>query len=54
MYYTYQYGFKTRQSANDAVEDMYATGDLLPGEPCNVTSYKTKDGRTLWQIKLWA
>lgn len=50
--YWYAYGYKTRATAEIAIEIAYSMGDVLPGERPRVEAYKTKDGATRYGIRV--
>jgi hypothetical protein len=41
---TFAYGFKTRDAAEDALEDALASGDMLPGEQPEISAYSVEGG----------
>lgn len=50
--YWYGTGYKTREAALNALEDMYAEGEVCEGERPVIQSYKNKDGATRYGIKI--
>lgn len=49
--YTYAYGYKSQPAAEDALEQAYATGDILPGEKPRIYRYSCPAGHR-WAIDL--
>lgn len=50
--YTYAYGYRTADAAENAIEDLCAAGEISTGENPKASSYRTRDGRTRWCITL--
>jgi hypothetical protein len=44
--------YRTREKADDVLEDMYASGDARPGEGIKVEPVPGLDGRTRYAITL--
>lgn len=49
---TYAYGFKTRDAAETALIDCFASGEIMAGERPEITSYRSRDGALRWQITI--
>ena len=49
---TYVYGFKTRDAAEAALVDCFASGEIMEGEGPEISSYRSRDGALRWQITL--
>lgn len=52
MRYTYSSGHKSREAAEEALEDGFATGDVLPGERPQVEPYRSTAGKRRYRITL--
>lgn len=50
--YWYAYGYRSQQAALDAVEDMYADGEISPCNDPRVKAYETADGATRYGVQL--
>jgi hypothetical protein len=50
--YWYAYGYRTQQAALDAIEDMYADGEISPCNAPRVKPYQTTDGATRYGVQL--
>ena len=51
--YSYAWGFKTREAAEAALEDLISNGEVSLGEDPQVGSYRSKrDGSRLFRISL--
>ena len=48
--YLYSYGHKTRDDAQDAIDRDISDGFLSSAERPRVETYRTRDGRRLYQI----
>jgi hypothetical protein len=49
---TYSYGYKTRDAAVIAIEDMYSDGEISPCDLPQVGSYKNQEGKTRYRVLL--
>lgn len=49
---TYAWGYRSRVSAEDAIEHMFAAGEVSQSEAPKAETYRTKDGRRLWRVTL--
>jgi uncharacterized protein len=50
--YSWAYGYKSRQSAEDAIEDAYANGEVSLCEDPQAESYISVNGIRAWRISL--
>lgn len=56
--YTYAYGYRSFEAADAALEDCFATGEVLPGEFPEIESYRiprgngARSGATRYRITL--
>lgn len=50
--FTYAYGYKTRDAAMLAIEDMFANGEISECDRPEVASYKNREGKTRYRILL--
>lgn len=48
---TYAYGYKSRDAAEDALETMFAAGEVSPGEKPRIYRYSCPGGHR-WAIDL--
>lgn len=48
----YAWGYRSRISAEDAIEHMIAAGEVSVSEHPRARTYQTRDGRTLWAVDL--
>jgi hypothetical protein len=49
--YTYAYGYRSRQAATIALEDMFAAGEVSPGERPKIYRYSCPAGPR-WAIDM--
>jgi hypothetical protein len=49
--YTYAFGYKSEEAAESALEHLFATGDVLPGEKPKIYRYACPGGYR-WAIDL--
>ncbi len=50
--YWYAYGYRSHQAALDAIEAMYADGEISPCNDPRVKPYETTDGATRYGVQL--
>jgi len=50
--YWYSYGHKTQTAAEIALEIAFSIGDIMPGECPRIESYKNKNGKTVYGIRV--
>lgn len=50
--YTYAYGYRTADAAEDAIENLCSEGEISTGENPKAESYRTQAGALRWRITL--
>jgi hypothetical protein len=50
--YSWAHGYKTRQAAEDSIEDSYANGEISLCEDPRAESYIAVNGTRAWRISL--
>ena len=52
MFRSYAWGYKSRAAAFDAIEAMYAEGEISPADQPRVNTYKNRVGETRYSVEL--
>lgn len=50
--YTYAYGYRTADAAEDAIESLCSQGEISTAENPKAESYVTESGKRRWRITL--
>lgn len=48
----YSYGYRSRQAAHDAIEEMYASGEISPCDAPLVVAYISGNGERRYGVQL--
>lgn len=50
--YTYAFGYRCADAAEDAIENLCSMGEISTGENPRAESYRTQSGAKRWRITL--